>query len=73
MMRIQPQSRSVLFVHQMLFALLLALHAVASPAQTPSTMEDAKAMDKTLDTIEQGLKRGTTDNALNTSWLRQAG
>ncbi len=73
MMHTRPQSRSFLFVRQMLFALLLALHAVALPAQTPSTMEDAKAMDKTLDTIEQGLKRGTTDNALNTSWLRQAG
>ena len=57
----------------MLLALLLALHAVVLPAQTPSTMEDAKAMDKTLDTIEKGLKRGTTDSALNTSWLRQAG
>jgi potassium efflux system protein len=63
----------LLFVRRMLFALLLALHAIALSAQTPATVDDAKAMDQTLDTIEQGLKQGTTDSTLNTTWLRQAG
>lgn len=73
MMHTRPQSRHARFARQLLLALLLALHAVTLPAQTPASMDDAKAMDQTLDTIEQGLDSGTTDSALNTRWLRQAG
>ena len=73
MMRARPQPRYLPVAHRLLFALLLALHAVALSAQTPATTNDAKAMDQTLSGIEQGLKQGTTDSTLATTWLQQAG
>ncbi len=73
MMSPQTQSRSLLIVRSLLFMLLLAMHGVALPAQTPATADTAKAMDQSLDTIERGLRQGTADSTLTATWLKQIG
>jgi len=58
--------------HLILLALLLVQNAAWSAAPL-SAADNAKAMDQSLDTIERGLKQGTTDSTLTTNWLRQSG
>ncbi len=67
------QPHPVTILRGILFVLLLALHGVALSATTPATMDDANAMDQSLDTIERGLRQGTADSKLTATWLKQVG